>query len=135
MVSCAMRSFLTSRVIAIIILFLQIAPLLLFPGTSFSISSQEWWLPAMLTLLVIISLIQIIIRRSQAAWPWYLISFAQGFNIISRLMMLLPHTTMNVSGVQRFNTAWVTMSLASMILSVLVLWYCELVEVRGRFSS
>ena len=40
-------------------------------------------------------------------WPWYLVSFAQGVNIISRLMMLLPHATRNNEGVQDFNAAYV----------------------------
>ncbi len=130
-----MRAFLTNRIVATIILILQLAPLILFPADAFSLSSQVWWLPALLIALVGISLTQIIIRRSPAQWPWHLIAFAQGFNIISRLMMLLPHTTVNVGSTQVFNTVWVVFSLVSMALSVFVLWFCELVEVRTRFSA
>ena len=118
-----------------VILILQMAPLILFPASVFTLDSQVWWLPALLIALVGIALTQIIIRHSTAQWPWHLIAFAQGFNIISRLMMLLPHTTKTLGNHQVFDAMWVVFSLVSMALSVAVLWYCELVEVRGKFIS
>jgi heme/copper-type cytochrome/quinol oxidase subunit 4 len=94
------------------------------------LKSQEWWLPVLLAVIAIIAVIQLVFRQSVEAWPWYLVSFCHGFNIISRLMMLMPHATRNESGVQVFNTAYVVLMAASVMLSALVLWYVELPDVR-----
>ncbi len=114
----------------ILILVLQFIPLLLFPSESFSPASQEWWLPVLLAVMVIIADVQIILRRSPQAWPWYLMSFAQGFNIISRIMMLWPHATEIVNKVQVLNMPYIMLTLLAMVLSVFLLWYTELPEVR-----
>ena len=112
------------------ILILQFIPLIMFPPSSYLATSQEWWLPLVLAVLVIVGVVQLIFRNSPALWPWYLISFAQGFNIISRLMMLMPHAFYNENGQQLFNTGYVIMTLLSMTFSALLLWYTELPEVR-----
>jgi hypothetical protein len=108
-------------------LILQFIPLILFPPESFK--TQEWWLPVLLALLVVIAVIQLY-RHSLAVWPWYLISFAQGFNIISRLMMLMPHITRNDNGAQVFNAPYVVLTVLSLVFSTFLLWYTELPEVR-----
>jgi len=108
-------------------LILQFLPLILFPPESFK--TQEWWLPVLLALLVVIAVIQLL-RRDPAIWPWYLISFAQGFNIISRLMMIMPHITRNDNGVQVFNAPYVVLTVLSLVFSTFLLWYTELPEVR-----
>ena len=36
----------------------------IFPLSSYSVKSQEWWLPVLLTVLVLISLVQLLIRKS-----------------------------------------------------------------------
>ncbi len=77
------------------LLFLQFIPLLLFPPSTFEITSQAWWLPAILVLLSIIGVIQVF-RKSIAVWPMFLISFSHGFNIISRLLMLMPQSTQGI---------------------------------------
>jgi hypothetical protein len=111
-------------------LILQIAPLIVFPLSTFTLKSQEWWLPVVLTILVVLAIVQILVRRTQAAWPWHLLSFAQGFNIISRLMMLMPHAAEFVGGAQRFNTDYVIIAVSSMLFSALEIWYADLPEVR-----
>jgi hypothetical protein len=121
---------LTSRGTIIAILLLQFIPLLMFPAESFSTQTQEWWLPLLLAVMVFVADFQLIIRRSTASWPWHLIGFAQGFNIISRLMMLWPHAASQVGKVWTPNWAYITLTLASMALSLFVLWYMELPEVR-----
>jgi len=130
-----MRKILSSRVAIYIIMVLQLVPLLIFPASSYSPDSQEWWLPVLLSFLVVIALVQLFFRKSRASWPWYLLAFAQGFNIISRLMMLLPHATMNAGGVQRFNTAYAVIAAVAMIASAFEIWYCELPEVRNRLLA
>jgi hypothetical protein len=130
-----LRKILSAKGVIPVLMCLQVVPLLLLAPSSYSLKSQEWWLPALLTLLVIISLVQILIRRSQVSWPWYLVSFAQGLNIISRLMMLLPHATKNNEGVQDFNSVYVIIAIVAMLLSAFEIWYNELPEVRRNLLS
>ncbi len=130
-----LRKLLSNRIAIYIILWFQLVPLLIFPTSSYSPDTQEWWLPMLLSFLVILALVQLIFRKSAASWPWYLLAFSQGFNIISRLMMLLPHATENAGGVQRFNAQYVIIAAIAMVLSALELWYCELPEVRNRLLA
>ena len=130
-----MRKVLSLRGLVPVIMCFQVVPLLAFPPSSYSVKTQEWWLPVLLTFLVIISIVQILVRKTQASWPWYLISFAQGVNIISRLMMLLPHATVNNMGTQEFNTAYFIVAVAAMLLSAFEIWYNELPEVRRSLHS
>jgi hypothetical protein len=123
------RNFLANRKVINVMLVLQFIPMVLFPLDSFSPKTQEWWLPVLLGVLAIIAIIQIY-RGSVATWPWHLIGFSQGFNIISRLLMLFPHATYNDGGSQFFNTPYVVLSILAMGLSAFLLWYTELPEVR-----
>jgi hypothetical protein len=59
-----------------------------------------------------------------------MVSFAQGVNIISRLMMLMPHATRNAGGAQVLNTPYVVVAAVCMLLSAFEIWYNELPEVR-----
>ncbi len=117
------------RFIAVLFI-LQFIPLILFPASSFSTSSQEWWLPVVLAVLSLVAVVNILVRHILAPWPWYLMAFSQGFNIISRLMMIMPHSTLNVEGTQVFNWPYVILTLLAMLLSAFFLWYFELPEVR-----
>ncbi len=131
----SIRQFLATRTMIYVLLVFQFVPMVLFPAESFSLSTQEWWLPVVLAVLTLISIIQIF-RHSVAVWPWNLISFSQGFNIISRLMMILPHSTLNLDGKQYFDTPYVLLSIISMLLSAFLLWYTELPDVRmGLYSK
>ncbi len=125
-----MRQNLISPKAITLILFLQLIPLIMFPLSSFSAKTQEWWLPVLMAVMVLAGVFQIVFRRSLDAWPWYLLSFAQGFNIISRLMMLLPHATYNVGGVWVFDTLYTGLSIASILFSWWLLGYFEMPEVR-----
>lgn len=112
------------------LLILQVIPLMLFPIEIFTLASQQWWLPALLTVLSIFATIKICVQRTTELWPWYLISFSQGFNIISRLMMLMPHATKNVSGVQVIDLPYVLTSVVAIIISAGYIFYAELPDVR-----
>jgi hypothetical protein len=125
-----LRQSLAKPTIIILVLILQFIPLVLFPAESFAPTTQEWWLPVLLAALALVAIFQLVFRRSVALWPWYLVSFAQGFNIISRLMMIMPHATRNQDGAQVFNTSYVILTLISMLLSSFFLWYTELPDVR-----
>jgi hypothetical protein len=126
-----LRRALTSRTSISIILILQVVPLLLFPPKSFSPDTQEWWLPALLVVMVIIADVELIVRRSEKSWPWALISFAQGFNIISRLMLLWAHATIPVGASSVIDVPYVVLTLVSMVTSGLLLIYTEWPEVRS----
>ncbi len=128
-----MRQFLTQPKVVSAILVLQFIPLLLLPPSSYSLKTQEWWLPLFLTLLAVFSVIQVSLRRSTSAWPWSLISFAQGFNIISRLMLIMPHITMNVDGSQVFNGLYFAMTVISIAMSIGIIWLCDLPEVKSTY--
>lgn len=124
------RSVTTLPPVISAVLILQVIPLLLFPAKSFAPTTQEWWLPALLVLMVLIADFQIIVRRSPASTPWYLMSFAQGFNIISRLMMLWPNMTRTTEQGTVANWPYLVLTFAAMLLSALLLWYTEKPAVR-----
>ena len=107
------------------VLFLQFIPLLLFPPSVFELTSQKWWLPALLVVMSIIGTIQLF-RKTVAPWSLYLISFAHGFNVISRLLMLLPQSTEGSA----FNGLYFVFSVVSMGLSAFMLWILELPRTR-----
>ena len=130
------RKYITGRTLIPVLLCFQIVPLVIFPLETYSVNTQEWWLPVLLALLALISLVEVLARHSIAPWPWYLMSFAQGFNVISRLMMLLPHSTVGVEGGGRAaNVPYIVVSFATMLLSAFEIWYCELPEVRQRYAA
>jgi hypothetical protein len=124
------RRVLTTPGMIVALLVLQFIPLMLFPAESFSPKTQEWWLPVLLALMVIIADVQLIMRRSSAAWPWYLMSFAQGFNIISRMMMVWPHATTAVNKQYVLNGPYIVLTALSLTFSAFMLWYMELPETR-----
>ena len=123
------RPLATRRVI-VGILTLQVIPLLLFPPDSFRPNSQEWWLPLLLAIMVVTADIKLLVWRSHAVWPWHLMIFAQGFNIISRIMMLWAHATKTVGSATVLNLPYLAFTLVAMAWSAFLLWHLELPEVR-----
>lgn len=123
-------SILSRRGAIVGILILQVLPLLLFPPSAFSPNTQEWWLPALLAALVLIADAEVIGRRSVQLWPWHLMIFSQGFNIISRLMTVWSHATKTVGGAAVANVPYLLATVAAMVLSAFLLWYLELPAVR-----
>jgi hypothetical protein len=118
------------RGIIVAVLIIQVIPIMLFPAASFAPNSQEWWLPLLLLMLVVVGDLQLIVRHNTDVWPWHLLSFAHGFNIISRLMMLWPHATRMLNGEMVFNGPYVSLSCLSMAASGILLYYLELPEIR-----
>ncbi len=116
----------------ITILILQAIPLIMLPPASFTIISQEWWLPALLVLLAVFAVVELVVRKNQSVWPWDLLGFAQGFNIISRLLMLMPRATMLDNGLKVFNWLYFVLGVLSMLLSAILLWYFSKPQVRGN---
>ncbi len=113
------------------ILLLQFIPLLLFPPYFFKPTAQTWWLPALLVIFAAVGVVQIF-RRQRLAWPLYLISFAQGFNIISRLLMLMPQSTQNTTDGALINVPYLVLSLIAILWSALTLIYVEKPEVKQQ---
>jgi hypothetical protein len=114
----------------IAILLLQFIPLVLLPAESYSLKTQEWWLSILLALMVLVADAELILRRGTSTWPWYLISFAQGFNIISRLMLVWPHSAIQVEKTWIPNWDYLLFTFAAVALSTFLLWYTELPQVR-----
>ena len=112
------------------VLLLQPIPLLLFPPASFSPHSQEWWLPLLLAVMIVAADIELMARNSRKIWPWQLMNFAQGFNIISRIMMVWAHATITVGGVTVLNLPYLALTILAMACSAFLLWYLERPEVR-----
>ncbi len=125
-----MKKAILNRGLIVPLFVLQFVPLAIFPPESFSMSTQEWWLPLLLAVLSIFATIELLVRHSQEPWPWYLLSFSQGFNVISRLLMVMPHTTKAVDNNQVFNTPYVLIAIISVAISWFYLWYLEQPEVR-----
>lgn len=113
-----------------ILLFLQFIPLLLFPPSIFSASSQQWWLPVILLILTLFAAVNISIQRSNELYPWDLISFSHGFNIISRLMMLMPHATNNIGGKEIADIPYLITNILAIIISAGYIIFTELPDVR-----
>lgn len=124
------RRTLTTPSMIVALLILQFIPLVLFPAASFSAQTQEWWLPVLLAVMVLAADFELILRRGSAPWPWYLMSFAQGFNIISRLMMVWPHATVTVAKESVVNWPYLILTAFSLAFSTFMLWYMELPETR-----
>ena len=121
---------LATRKIVVTFLLLQPIPLLLFPPGSFAPNSQEWWLPALLAVLVAVACVELLVRRSHALWPWHLMIFSQGFNLISRIMMVWSHATRPAGGVIVLNIPYLLLTAIAMACSAFLLWYLELPAVR-----
>ena len=125
------RQAIANRGVIVAVLLLQVIPLLLFPPEIFTPKTQEWWLPALLVVMVLIAAAELILRRSDKSWPWYLIGFAHGFNIISRLMMIWPKATTGGGANAVINWGYISLSILSMLLSAFLLWYTEQSNVRN----
>ncbi|HAD06141.1 MAG TPA: hypothetical protein DCE76_03180 [Anaerolineaceae bacterium] len=125
-----LRKKLAQPNVVIILFIIQFFPILLLPPESYSPATQEWWLPLLLAIFALIASIQLVFRGAVQLWPWYLISFAHGFNIISRLMLLMPRASILVDGAVRLNVSYVSLTLLSIFLSALYLLYTDLPEVR-----
>lgn len=124
------RSFLYRRPVISLILILQVIPLLLFTTDVFARGSQEWWLPAMLTMMAVVAVANIFLRGGSQIWPWLLISFVQGFNIISRLMLVWPQASVSVGGETVLKGGYIIATLVAIALSGFMLWYTEKPAVR-----
>jgi hypothetical protein len=124
------RQAIAKKPMIVFLLVVQFIPLILFPPSIYTATNQDWWLPLLLLVMILAADYQIIFQKRDVMWPWYLLSFAQGFNIISRLMMMFPHATINVAGQEVFNTGYISLTFLSMLLSTFILWFIELPEVR-----
>lgn len=124
------RRPIATRKMIVALLTTQVIPLLLFPPDSYSPNSQEWWLPALLVVMIGAAVVELLVRGGRSIWPWHLMIFAQGFNIISRIMMMWAHATVTRGGATVLNTPYLALTLIAMAWSAFLLWYLELPEVR-----
>jgi hypothetical protein len=125
-----MKKAILKRSLIIPFFILQLIPIVIFPPESYAFTTQEWWLPLLLAGLALFATVELLLRHNPEAWPWYLLSFGQGFNIISRLLMIMPHTVSNTKNGQVFNTTYVIITIVSVSISWFFLWYLEQPETR-----
>jgi bacteriorhodopsin len=130
-----LRKFITRPSVVIVLLILQIIPLLMFPPATFNPATQEWWLPVLLAIFAIVAITQLILRRSTSLWPWYLVSFSQGFNIISRLMLFMPHATKTVNDSVQIDGLYIILSVISILISAIYILIFELPDMRMSLYS
>jgi len=124
------RRPIATRKFIVTMLTTQVVPLLLFPPESFSPNSQEWWLPVLLVVMIAAANLEVLVRGGRTLWPWHLMIFAQGFNIISRIMMMWAHATVTRAGGTVINVPYLALTLIAMAWSAFLLWYWELPDVR-----
>lgn len=124
------RRPIAARKMIVALLTTQVIPLLLFPPASYSSNSQEWWLPALLVVMIGAAVVELLVRGGRSIWPWHLMIFAQGFNIISRIMMMWAHATITHGGATVLNLPYLALTLIAMAWSAFLLWYLELPDVR-----
>jgi hypothetical protein len=130
-----MRRGLFNVSIVTVVLILQLIPLVLFPAQSWVPQSLEWLLPALLVLMVIIADFQIIVRHTASLGMWYLLAFAQGFNIISRIMMVWSHATTGPGPTGAINWPYIVLTIIAMLMSTFMLWYTEQPDVRMAYLA
>lgn len=121
----------TSRGFIILVLILQFVPLVLYPPDLLARFSEGTWLGLSVAVMALIAVIGLLSGRVQSLWPWYLLSFCHGFNIIGRLMLVWPAATSDSSGT---NTLYLIITIVAILLSLAFLWYNELPDVRTRLA-
>ncbi len=124
------RRPLYTRLAISVILILQLIPLLLFPPSLLGGNSQMWWLPALLVIMVVVADVQLFVRPSTSPAPWYLLSFAQGVNIISRLMMLWANSSTAQGETTLLNWGYILLNVVAIAMSMWLLVYLEKPQVR-----
>lgn len=130
-----MKKLLTNKTFLTVMLLIQFIPLLAFTGEAYDLKGQVWWLPAFLAVLVLVALFKIIVRGTYASWPWNLIGFAHGFNIISRLMMYFGHLVSQNGEAVVFNWDYAVIGVIAMLWSGFMLWMIEFPEVKNTMMK
>ena len=109
----------------IVVAILQfVGPLALPPATLKGIGPVIWGVVALLFTLLGINLL----RRK--AWSRLATIFLQGFSIIVRLLVLVGHAVQGGIAGNPLDTIVVAMSVVSIILSGLILYYVDLPDVQ-----
>lgn len=121
----------TSRGFVILVLILQFVPLVLFPPDLLASFSEGIWLGLSLAVMALVAVVGLLSGRVQSLWPWYLLSFSHGFNIIGRLMLVWPAATSSSSGA---DVTYLIITVVAILLSLAFLWYNELPDVRTRLA-
>ena len=64
-----LRKTLSGPRLVIVLMCLQVIPLLLLPAESWTLKTQEWWLPVLLTALIVVALVQLFVRHTRSPPP------------------------------------------------------------------
>ena len=122
---------LTTRGFITLVLVLQFVPLVLYPPSMLAAFDEGVWLGFSLAVMALIAVLTLLSGRARNLWPWYLLGFCHGFNIIGRLMTVWPNVTTSAGAA---NTLYLLLTALAMVLSAGFLWYNELPDVRTRLA-
>lgn len=121
----------TTRGFIILVLILQFVPLVLYPPDLLARFSEGIWLGFSLAVMALVAVGGLLSGRVRTLWPWYLLGFCHGFNVIGRLMLVWPAATGPSSAA---NVLYLVVTAVACLLSVAFLWYNELPDVRTRLA-
>lgn len=77
-----------SRKLSIALMLIQFIPLILIPPNIIAANSQVLTMPVFLVLLTLVATAALAMGN-RTAWPRAMLIFAQGINVVTRLMMLV----------------------------------------------
>ncbi len=122
----------TSRGFIALVLILQFVPLVMAPPALLQAFSTQTWFGFGLAAMALVAVLVILGLRTREVWPWYLLAFCHGFNVISRILMLWQNTILEKG--KGIDVAYLLIIVAAIVLSTLFLWYNELPDVRTRLA-
>jgi hypothetical protein len=80
--------------------------------------------------MAVFAVVNVFLRGGSQIWAWILIAFVQGFNIISRLMLVWPQGSTTTGGVTTVDVPYIATTVVALLLSFFMLWYTEKPAVR-----
>ncbi len=117
-----------SRTTSVILLIVQFIPLILFPPSIIMFNSQVLTIPIFLILLDAVATVALV-AGSRSAWPRSMLVFAQGLNVISRLMMLVSQSMPTKTTT---DVPFIVLNLLSLIVSLVALYMFDQFQINLR---
>lgn len=117
-----------SRALSIVLLLVQFVPLALFPPAMVTAIPQVMTIPAFLTILALVATIATV-AGSRAAWPRAMLIFAQGLNVVSRLMIMIVQAMPNA---QTTNVPFILVNCLCIAISLVALYLFDQFQLNLR---
>ncbi len=117
-----------SRKLSITLMVVQFIPLILIPPSIIQTDSQILTIPIFLILLALIATLALALGN-RTAWPRAMLVFAQGLNVVTRLMILLSTAMPDKTTV---DAPFIAASLVAIAISVVVLYMFDQFQINLR---